>query len=541
MNADRWRRINTLFHAALDRDRDARDAYLDKACAGDTALRDEVQSLLDAHAGPSVIDRPALEADPGLLPRDEQQVVGTSGGSANSIDDPLIGRQLGPYDVTGLLGRGGMGVVYRGFDSRLGRPVAIKALPPAFGGDTLLRARLRREATSAAALSDPGIATVYALEEFEGHLYLVHEYVPGQTLRETLRDRNAPLPIGEALAIARAIAQALATAHAGGVVHRDLKPENVMHLPDGRVKVVDFGVARVMESAGHTALTRPGDAPGTPGYVAPEILRGDPVDARVDQFAFGVVLYELLTGHHPFEGPDGSSSVARILENNPPAVISVRPDCPAPLARIVMTCLAKAPRDRYATADDLVAALDATAIHSAESTGMPIRTVQPNNEEGAVESLPASGSDWPAEKRTPASPAVGSPGWWWQFHQLAVSAVYGLALYPMWRAREWVPDGWGLFLFMAAVAVVGIAANLRLHLWFTSRVYPAQLAEQRRRSAIWKRLADGAFALLLLTTAAATAPEHPRWAALLIALAISSILSARMMEPATDRAAFPPD
>ena len=296
-----------------------------------------------------------------------------------------------------------------------------------------------------------------------------------------------------------------------------------------------------MEDAGHTALTRPGDVPGTPGYVAPEVLRGDSADARVDQFSFGVVLYELLTGRQPFEGPDGNLAVARILEDTPPAVTSARPDCPAALARIVMTCLAKAPRDRYATTDDLVAALDATVVPSATSTGTPIPIAPPSRAEETFESPPAAPSGPPGETPIPASRTTRSPGWWWQFHQVAVSAVYGLGLYPMWHAREWVPDGWGLLLFMTAVAVVGIAANLRLHLWFTSRVYPGQLAEQRRRSAMWKRLADSAFALLLLTTAAAIAPEHPRWAALLIALAISSILSARVMEPATDRAAFPPD
>ena len=131
-----------------------------------------------------------------------------------------------------------------------------------------------------------------------------------------------------------------------------------------------------------------------------------------------------------------------------------------------------------------------------------------------------------------------TPLHWWQFHQVAISVVYGLTLYPVWRVREWMPDGWGLLAFMAAVTVVGAAANLRLHLWFTSRVYPAQLAEQRRRSSSWKRLTDTAFAALLLTTAMVIAPEHNGWAAFLIALAISGILSARVMEPPTTRAAF---
>lgn len=523
MDAERWRRINDLFHATLDCEPEARAAYLDEACGGDGTLRDEVQSLLDAHAAPSVVDRPALEAAPGLLQHDEPSPGGAPDASGDAInEDQLIGQCLGPYQVTGLLGRGGMGVVYRGFDTRLGRPVAIKALPPAYSGDAVLRARLRREATSAAALSHPGIATVYALEELERQLYLVYEYVPGRTLRDTLHDRDSLLPIVEVLAIARAIGQALAAAHAGGVVHRDLKPENVMHLPDGRIKVVDFGLAWVEAGDGQTAgerLTRPGEPPGTPGYVAPEILRGEPVDACADQFSFGVLLYELVTGDHPFDGRDGSSTIARILEHDPPAVISARPDCPEALARILMTCLTKTPADRYATTEDLVAALDNAG---ADATSPAPRRA-------------------PATQGTPPPPAIGSARWWWQFHQVAVTAVYGLTLYPMWRAREWVPDGWGLLIFMVAVAVVGTAANLRLHLWFTSRVYPTQLAEQRRRSAVWKRLADSAFALLTLGTAAGIAPEYPRWAALLIALAISSVLSSRVIEPTTERAAFPSD
>ena len=526
MDGDRWRRINDLFHQALEHGPDARDAFLDEACGGDRALREEVQSLLRAHAESSVIDQPALEADPGLLRRHEQgpgDLLDTP--TATGMDDPLIGQSVGPYEVTGLLGRGGMGVVYRGFDPRLGRPVAIKALPPMFGGDAVLRERLRREAMSAAALSHPGIATVYALEEFERHLYLVYEYVPGVTLRNTLRARSGMLPIDEVVSIARAIAHALAAAHAGGVIHRDLKPENVMYLPDGRIKVVDFGLARILAGEDQTAgepLTRPGAPPGTPGYVAPELLRGEPPDARVDQFSFGVLLYELLAGRHPFAGEDGRSTVASILEDDPAAITTTRPDCPSELARIATTCLAKAPDARYPTTDDLVAALDPEGSPSPVETPPPLATA-------------------PRPVTSDVPPAPSSARWWWQFHQVVVTTVYSLALYPMWRAREWVPDGWGLLTLMAAVAVVGAAANLRLHLWFTARIYPAQLADQRRRSAVWKRLADTAFALLLLVTAAVIAPTHPRWAALLIAVSISSLLSARVMEPATERAAFPSD
>lgn len=223
MDADRWRRLNDLFHAALERDPATRDAFLEAACADDAALRGEAQSLLRAYADPSVLDRPAAAMDTG---------------------DALIGRRLGPYRIESLIGRGGMGVVYRGLDTRLRRPVAVKALPPAFTHDRQLRERLRREAMAAAALSHPGIATVFALEEFDGQLYLVCEYVPGLALAAMTAARGGTIPIDEVLPIAVNVARALGAAHAGGVVHRDLKPDNVILTPDGGVKVVDFGLAR---------------------------------------------------------------------------------------------------------------------------------------------------------------------------------------------------------------------------------------------------------------------------------------------------------
>ena len=517
MDAERWKRINTLFHAALERDPGGREAFIDAACAGDPALRAEVLSLLQMHSGPGVVDRPAVEADPGLLP--------------SAGDDPLIGRRLGPYEVTGLLGRGGMGIVYLGHDTRLRRPVAIKALPPAVTHDDRMRARLRREAMAAGALSHPGIATVFALEEFESRLYLVQEYIPGRTLRATMKLREGRMPVTEIVSIALDVARALAAAHAQGVLHRDLKPENVLHTPDGAIKVVDFGLARFEPGAGlagDETLTRPGALPGTPGYMAPEVLRGDPVDARADQFSFGVLLYELVAGEHPFEGTDDVTTVARILETEPSGLGPARRECPEPLARVVTTCLAKAPRDRYRTTAALVTALEA---------------VRASVERGAT------GAGGATENEAAPPPAAGAEGdgtipnlrWWWQFHQVAVSVVYALMLYPVWRAREWLPAPWGLAAFMTTVAVVGAAVNLRLHLWFTARVYPGQLAAQRRASALGKRLLDTAFAVLLLSMAAAVAPTHPRWAAFFIVMAVSSALSARVMEPATTRAAFPDD
>ena len=540
MDAERWRRINELFHAALERDPGSREAFIDEACSGDPGLRAEVLSLLQMHSGPGIVDRPAVEADPGLL--------------LTGDDDPLIGRRLGPYEVTGLLGRGGMGVVYLGRDTRLQRPVAIKALPPALTHNDRLRARLRREAMAAGALSHPGIATVFALEEFDGQLYVVQEYVPGRTLRATMRIREGRMAVAEIVSIALDIARALAAAHAHGVLHRDLKPENVLHTPDGGIKVVDFGLARfepgaVIGDAG--MLTLPGALPGTPGYMAPEVLRGDPVDARADQFSFGVLLYELVAGQHPFEGTDDIATVARILETEPSGPGPARPECPEPLVRVITTCLAKAPRDRYRTTAALVAALEGVRDAVKENPADTVqRSVQSARDSAGTVTSGAPGADPGADPSASTPPvstgverhgAIANLRWWWQFHQVAVSVVYALMLYPVWRAREWLPTPWGLVTFMTAVAVVGTVVNLRLHLWFTARVYPGQLAAQRRGSALWKRLLDTAFAVLLLSIAATVAPTHPRWAAFFIVMAISSALSARVMEPATTRAAFPDD
>ena len=301
--------------------------------------------------------------------------------------------------------------------------------------------------------------------------------------------------------------------------------------------------------------------------MAPEVLRGDPVDARADQFSFGVLLYELLAGDHPFEGTDDITTVARILETEPSGLGPARRECPEALARVVTTCLAKAPRDRYRTTAALVTALEAAgetveaaaivdvaaadgdgagAAHGGRAADGDGAASPPDA--GAADGAPAVSSMQAAGDPSPKPPAA-TPGrsaaadlrWWWQFHQVAVSVVYALMLYPVWRAREWLPAPWGLAAFMTTVAVVGAAVNLRLHLWFTARVYPGQLAAQRRASALGKRLLDTAFAVLLLSIAAAVAPSHPRWAAFFIVMAISSALSARVMEPATTRAAFPDD
>ena len=221
-------------------------------------------------------------------------------GSHGFLEPPALlepGSEIGSYRIERIAGRGGMGVVYLAHDTRLHRAVALKALPPHLFRDDRMRARLRQEARAAAALSHPAIATVFALEEIGDQIFIASEYLEGRTLREELA--AGPLPQSRALEIARAIAAALQAAHDRGIVHRDLKPENIILTANG-VKVLDFGLAQfdvaAQDLASATRLTDPGVVAGTPPYMAPEQLLGKPTSAQTDQFGFGVVLYEMLTG-----------------------------------------------------------------------------------------------------------------------------------------------------------------------------------------------------------------------------------------------------
>ena len=270
MDPDRWHRLSGIVQEALEHPPERRAAFLDDACREDSALRAAVTSLLAYHDQTNeLMDTPT-------------QLVGTELPDAGPSES-LVGHTLHQYAVTEKLGEGGMGVVYRADDTRLGRLVAIKALSRQFTQNAERRERLRREARAAAALSHPGIATVYALEEFDDALYIVSEYVRGRTLRDEVT--SGPAPGGPLLDTAIEIARALAVAHRHGVIHRDLKPENVIRTAEGRVKILDFGLARIENSPGGlaastTRLTEPGTVLGTPGYMPPEQLRGQEVDFR---------------------------------------------------------------------------------------------------------------------------------------------------------------------------------------------------------------------------------------------------------------------
>ena len=276
----------------------------------------------------------------------------------------MIGRRIGRYELVAELGRGGMGVVYKARDSELGRYVALKSLPAERSLDPERRRRFLAEARAASALSHPNIVTVHDLLSLDGEEWIVLELVEGETLAERIRPGG--LPLSQALGWAATIAEALAAAHQAGIVHRDLKPGNVMVDRHGRLRVLDFGLAKLLlpeTVSGHEPtqselpMTRAGALLGTLEYMSPEQALGKPVDARSDIFSLGAVFYELLTGRRPFAGESAAAKIHAVVYEEPEPLASLRPELPAPVAAIVARALAKDPDERFATMAELAAAL----------------------------------------------------------------------------------------------------------------------------------------------------------------------------------------
>ena len=360
MRSERWRRIEELYHAALDQDISRRAAFVDAACQGDEELRREVESLLAAgHEDDGRFDSPAWD------------------GAANLLEDapahvPLpAGKMLGPYEIVALLGHGGMGEVYRALDHKLNRPCAVKILPQAFAGHTDRIERLKKEARVLAALNHPNIAAVYDLQELEGHCFVVLEFVPGRTL--SLRMTRGALAVRDALSICRQVAEALEAAHDKGVIHRDLKPGNIMVTPEGRVKLVDFGIAITEvrpepgdESATRTEFTLPGLIAGTVSYMSPEQARGRALDKRSDIWSFGCVLYETLTGRRLFTGQTFSDTVAAILRDQI-ELDDLPESTPAGVRRLLKRCLRPSSADRLRDIGDARIEIDEALLEPTEA------------------------------------------------------------------------------------------------------------------------------------------------------------------------------
>jgi eukaryotic-like serine/threonine-protein kinase len=278
----------------------------------------------------------------------------------------VIGNRIGPYEIVGVLGAGGMGEVYRARDTRLDRAVAIKVLPERVARDPAFRDRFEREARTISRVNDPRICTIHDVGEAEGVAFIVMELVEGEALRDWIRRHPRP-DVASITRIATEVAHALAAAHASGIVHRDIKPDNVMVRPDGTVKVLDFGVAKLTarseleEFATRGPDTAPGMVVGTTEYMAPEQARGTNVDARADVFSLGVMLYEMLAGQSPFRGATATDTLVAILQHDPPPITVHRPEAATGLSRVVATCLEKSPERRYASGRELAADLDRLA------------------------------------------------------------------------------------------------------------------------------------------------------------------------------------
>jgi predicted Ser/Thr protein kinase len=464
---EQFARLKIVFQEALEQPSEVRRAWLREECGGNTALLREAESLLATYetAG-DFLEQPA-QVDP------------------SDLDALPPGARVGSYEILEEIGRGGMGIVYLAQDERLGRRVALKSLPGGVAMQPELRERLRREARAAATISHPAVAVVYALEEVGEQIFIASEYVQGETLRSLIA--QGPLPQERARSIATDIAGALAAAHSAGVIHRDLKPENVLIKSDGSVKVVDFGIAHV-EGADASRLTRTGFALGTPAYMAPEQLLGAAVDPRADVYAWGVVLSEMLQGHHPLD---------RVTTDAPPRPIT------GAWTTIINRCLQPDPNARP-NARDLVEAL---------------------------------GSDPITKVHTGPSPERHPTRWWWEFHQGIAALIYWVMVIPAWYARGHIGGVWGRAFFITMLAAVIVAANLRLHLWFTSRFYESELTWVHDRSGRWIRAADWVFAAALIAGGVLIS-ERSALSIVLPSVAIGAVVAFLLIEPVTTRAAF---
>ncbi len=268
----------------------------------------------------------------------------------------MIGQVVSHYKILTKLGEGGMGVVYKALDTVLDRTVALKFLPPEMTRDDAARQRLLHEARAASTIDHPNIGTIHEVSEVEGRAFIAMAYYEGEDLRSVL-DRG-PLPISDALAIARQIACGLAKAHSKGIIHRDIKPANILITENQQVKIIDFGLAKLRD---RTALTKTGTTIGTVAYMSPEQAHGENVDQRTDIWALGVVLYEMLTGRHPFAAEYEEAVMYRIVNEDPEFATKSRPEIPARLNDIIERSVAKNPARRYQTIDDLCADLEAVS------------------------------------------------------------------------------------------------------------------------------------------------------------------------------------
>jgi predicted Ser/Thr protein kinase len=384
-DAEHWRRIREILDQALALPGKERAAYVERACKGDESGRAEVLSLLRAADQTAFLDKPLF--------------------SPQQDHAPAAGERLGHYEILSRLGQGGMGVVYKVTDTRLQRIAALKILSKADGSHEE-RTRFLHEARAASALNHPNIVTIYEYGSERDRDFIAMEFIEGQTLRQLL---DGKLPLVTGIEYARQVANGLARAHSAGFVHRDLKPQNIMVTADGVAKILDFGLARRGASTtpspeDSTTLTRVGSVVGTPSYMSPEQVLGEPVDARSDIFSFGIVLYEIACGKQPFRAGNPQATMHQIAAVDPPGAIEVNRAVPRGLAQLIDACLKKKPADRLQSMAEAAERLSSVGIDSGTVSRRYLLGA------GMVLAAGAVGGVWYSQRpRSAVTPAIPVP------------------------------------------------------------------------------------------------------------------------------------
>jgi len=416
MTPQQYERLTELFHAALEIALDQRAAFLDQVSAADAELRPELESLLATHEQGALSAKPPDDIAAGYLAQ--------QGGISENVASLTLNTRLDHYEIRSLLGKGGMGEVYLGEDIRLHRKVALKILPAEVASDQDRMRRFEQEATTAAALNHPHIAHIYEIGESEGTHFIAMEHIDGDTLRDNIHRDKASLQ--ELLKYLTQVAEGLTKAHEAGIVHRDLKPDNIMITHDDYAKILDFGLAKLIEpqrgiapggnasSEADTAIlmqhSLPGMVMGTAGYMSPEQAHGkvDEIDHRSDIFSFGCILFEAVTGHKPFAAESVIQSLHKVVYDPAPPIKDFFPSAPPDLQRIVGGCLAKDREDRYQTIRDV--AIELKKLHrelegfTSDTAAAPSRNDETSNQPGTASTTSQTAAS--TESASAATPAL---------------------------------------------------------------------------------------------------------------------------------------
>jgi eukaryotic-like serine/threonine-protein kinase len=393
MISEQWQKTKDLLDGALKRPPDERLRFVDENFGGDEDVRREVVSLLaGAEDAADFLETPAVG-----------EVADEIAGSGEKL---LIGQSLSHYKITKLLGRGGMGEVYMAEDKKLDRRVAVKILNEKFAGHESNLARFTREAKAVSALNHPNILVIYEIGETENIHFIVSEFVEGETLREYLG--KSPMKTAKILDVAIQISGALVAAHTAKIVHRDIKPENIIVRPDGLVKILDFGIAKLVEQKSHgfeastvkQNETAKGLILGTVNYMSPEQAKGEKIDERTDIFSFGLVIYEMIAGRTPFAGDSMSETFANLINSDPPPLARFAENVPDELNRIVGKALCKNRNGRYQTAQDLLT--DLKGLRENLAFDARLGKSHPPNDKNATAVLPSATGETKTFRLKPA-------------------------------------------------------------------------------------------------------------------------------------------